>query len=144
VFHLIGRWVRDTGRSVVSVVHDLILARAWGDEAILMNRGEIIARGEQGPRCPTKTSPPPTAWTCAVDARIVRTVGVTVRPRYSSPGSGGRSLPSTASGAPTLMLPGRSGCESCTPRPPASPASPAAFRRPPRRWTAAPRPRLPG
>ncbi len=46
VFHLIGRWVRDTGRSVVSVVHDLSLARAWGDEAILMNRGEIIARGE--------------------------------------------------------------------------------------------------
>ncbi len=45
VFQLIGRWVKDTGRSVVSVVHDLSLARAWGDEAILMNRGRIIAHG---------------------------------------------------------------------------------------------------
>jgi iron complex transport system ATP-binding protein len=46
VFRLIGEWVRDTGRSVISVVHDLSLARAYGDEALLMNQGQIIARGD--------------------------------------------------------------------------------------------------
>ncbi len=45
VFELIRRWVLDTGRTVISVVHDLSLARAWGDEALLMNEGRIIARG---------------------------------------------------------------------------------------------------
>ena len=46
VFHLIGGWIRDTGRSVISVVHDLSLARAYGDEALLMRDGRIIARGD--------------------------------------------------------------------------------------------------
>ncbi len=45
VFELIRRWVVDTGRTVISVVHDLSLARAWGDEALLMNGGRTIARG---------------------------------------------------------------------------------------------------
>ena len=45
VFELIRRWVLDTGRTVISVVHDLSLARAWGDEALLMNGGRIIAWG---------------------------------------------------------------------------------------------------
>ena len=46
VFRLIGEWIRLTGRSVVSVVHDLSLARAYGDEALLMQDGGIIARGD--------------------------------------------------------------------------------------------------
>lgn len=46
VFQLIGGWIRQTNRSVISVVHDLSLARAWGDEALLMQRGRIIARGD--------------------------------------------------------------------------------------------------
>jgi iron complex transport system ATP-binding protein len=46
VFQLIGGWIRQTGRSVISVVHDLSLARAWGDEALLMQRGQIVARGD--------------------------------------------------------------------------------------------------
>lgn len=45
VFGLIGGWIQGAGRSVVSVVHDLSLARAYGTEAILMNRGRIAARG---------------------------------------------------------------------------------------------------
>jgi iron complex transport system ATP-binding protein len=45
IFQLIGEWIRKTGRSVISVVHDLSLARAYGDEALLMQRGQIIARG---------------------------------------------------------------------------------------------------
>ncbi len=45
VFRLIRDWVEGTGRSVISVVHDLSLARAYGDEALLMNRGLIVARG---------------------------------------------------------------------------------------------------
>ncbi len=46
VFQLIGEWIRKTGRSVISVVHDLSLARAYGDEALLMQHGQIIARGD--------------------------------------------------------------------------------------------------
>jgi iron complex transport system ATP-binding protein len=46
VFQLIGEWIHKTGRSVISVVHDLSLARAYGDEALLMQRGRIIARGD--------------------------------------------------------------------------------------------------
>ena len=46
VFRLIGDWVRGTGRSVISVVHDLSLARAYGDEALLMSGGQIIASGD--------------------------------------------------------------------------------------------------
>jgi len=46
VFQLIGDWIHNTGRSVVSVVHDLSLARAYGDEALLMRDGCIIARGD--------------------------------------------------------------------------------------------------
>ncbi len=30
MFELIGAWIGDTGRSVISVVHDLSLARAYG------------------------------------------------------------------------------------------------------------------
>jgi iron complex transport system ATP-binding protein len=46
VFELIGRWLRQTGRSVISVVHDLSLARAYGTHALLMDRGRVIAQGE--------------------------------------------------------------------------------------------------
>jgi iron complex transport system ATP-binding protein len=45
VFGLIGDWVRDTGRAVVSVVHDLSLARAYGTRALLLERGRIVSFG---------------------------------------------------------------------------------------------------
>lgn len=46
VFGLIGTWVRETGRAVVSVVHDLSLARAYGTRALLLERGRIASLDE--------------------------------------------------------------------------------------------------
>ena len=46
IFALIRDWIDETGRSVVSVVHDLSLARAYGTSALLMNRGHTVAFGE--------------------------------------------------------------------------------------------------
>lgn len=45
VFALISDWVKQPGRAVVSVVHDLSLARAFGTNALLMHKGETIAQG---------------------------------------------------------------------------------------------------
>lgn len=45
VFHLIQDWIRDTGRSVVSVVHDLSLAKAFGTHALLVQRGKPAILG---------------------------------------------------------------------------------------------------
>ena len=45
VFGLIRDWIRDTGRAVLSVVHDLSLARAYGTSAILLDRGKIVSFG---------------------------------------------------------------------------------------------------
>ncbi len=46
VFALIGEWLRGAGRAVVSVVHDLSLARAYGTRAMLIDRGKIVSFGE--------------------------------------------------------------------------------------------------
>lgn len=45
VFALIDQWVKQPGRAVVSVVHDLSLAKAFGTNALLMHKGKTIARG---------------------------------------------------------------------------------------------------
>ncbi len=45
VFELVQAWVARTGRSVLSVVHDLSLARAYGAQALLMHHGEAVAFG---------------------------------------------------------------------------------------------------
>ncbi|WP_312641183.1 ABC transporter ATP-binding protein [Hydrogenoanaerobacterium sp.] len=45
VFGLIRDWIDRTGRSVISVVHDLSLARAYGTNAVLMDCGKIVASG---------------------------------------------------------------------------------------------------
>ncbi|MCF0143165.1 MAG: ABC transporter ATP-binding protein [Parasporobacterium sp.] len=45
VFDLITEWVKKPGRAVVSVVHDLSLAKAFGTKALLMNKGKIISEG---------------------------------------------------------------------------------------------------
>ena len=45
VFALISEWVKQPGRAVVSVVHDLSLARAFGTDALLMHKGETVAQG---------------------------------------------------------------------------------------------------
>lgn len=44
-FELIWQWIRSTGRAVISVVHDLSLAKANGTHALLLDRGNIISRG---------------------------------------------------------------------------------------------------
>lgn len=46
IFALIRQWVMDTGRAVISVVHDLSLARAYGTHALMLNRGRLVADGE--------------------------------------------------------------------------------------------------
>jgi len=45
IFTLIRDWIAGTGRSVLSVVHDLSLARAYGTHALLLHRGRLIASG---------------------------------------------------------------------------------------------------
>ncbi len=45
VFEIIGEWLKTPGRAVVSVVHDLSLARAYGTHALLLDGGKTIAYG---------------------------------------------------------------------------------------------------
>lgn len=45
VFALIRDWLKTPGRAVVSVVHDLSLARAFGTHALLLDRGQTVACG---------------------------------------------------------------------------------------------------
>jgi len=46
IFSLIREWLRQPGRAVLSVVHDLSLARKYGTHAVLMHRSECAAQGE--------------------------------------------------------------------------------------------------
>lgn len=45
IFSLIQQWLQTPGRAVVSVVHDLSLARRYGTDAVLMSHGKCIAQG---------------------------------------------------------------------------------------------------
>ncbi len=45
VFDLIKDWIREGPRAVMSVVHDLSLARIYGTDALLMDRGRVAAYG---------------------------------------------------------------------------------------------------
>ena len=45
VFALISEWLKTPGRAVVSVVHDLSLAKAFGTNALLMYKGKGVAQG---------------------------------------------------------------------------------------------------
>lgn len=46
IFSLIQEWLSQPGRAVMSVVHDLSLARKYGTHAVLMNRGRCVAQGK--------------------------------------------------------------------------------------------------
>lgn len=46
IFSLIADWLKTPGRAVMSVVHDLSLARRYGTHAALMNRGKCAAQGK--------------------------------------------------------------------------------------------------
>lgn len=45
VFELIDEWRRTDGRAVISVVHDLSLAKRFGTHALLLNGGRCAAQG---------------------------------------------------------------------------------------------------
>ena len=45
IFSLIGEWLKTPGRAVMSVVHDLSLARKYGTHAVLMDHGHSVAQG---------------------------------------------------------------------------------------------------
>ena len=45
IFSLIQEWLRHSGRAVVSVVHDLSLAKRYGTHGVLMDHGKCIAYG---------------------------------------------------------------------------------------------------
>lgn len=46
IFSLIAEWLRQPGRAVLSVVHDLSLARRYGTHAVLMDQGRCAAQGD--------------------------------------------------------------------------------------------------
>ena len=46
VFSLIGEWLKAPGRAVISVAHDLSLARKYGTQALLLHQGRILAQGD--------------------------------------------------------------------------------------------------
>lgn len=46
IFKLVQQWLQGSGRAVISVVHDLSLARAYGTHALLMDKGKAIALGK--------------------------------------------------------------------------------------------------
>ncbi len=45
IFSLIQEWLKEPGRAVLSVVHDLSIARRYGSHAILMDHGRSISQG---------------------------------------------------------------------------------------------------
>ena len=45
LFGLIGEWLKTPGRAVLSVVHDLSLARRYGTHAILLDGGKTVSQG---------------------------------------------------------------------------------------------------
>ena len=45
ILDLVKQWVGGTNRSVISVVHDLSLARAYGNKALLLSKGKVVAEG---------------------------------------------------------------------------------------------------
>ncbi len=45
IFDVIQQWLQEPGRAVVSVVHDLGLARRYGTHCILMHQGQSAASG---------------------------------------------------------------------------------------------------
>lgn len=46
VLDLIKEWANESGRAVISVLHDLSLAKAYGTHALLVNKGNVVAFGE--------------------------------------------------------------------------------------------------
>lgn len=45
MFGLIRQWLSQEGRAVICVVHDLSLAKAFGTDALLLDKGRIVSSG---------------------------------------------------------------------------------------------------
>ncbi|MDR0990162.1 MAG: ABC transporter ATP-binding protein [Propionibacteriaceae bacterium] len=45
IFQVLRSWVAQPGKAIVSVIHDLSLARAYGSHAVLLDRGQTVASG---------------------------------------------------------------------------------------------------
>ena len=45
IFALIRDWLKESGRAVISVVHDLSMAKAYGTHAVLLDKGRSVASG---------------------------------------------------------------------------------------------------
>ena len=45
IFSLVGEWLKQPGRAVISVVHDLSLAKRYGTRALLLKDGQALALG---------------------------------------------------------------------------------------------------
>ena len=45
IFSLIQQWLKEPGRAVMSVVHDLSMARRYGTHAVLMDHGKCVSQG---------------------------------------------------------------------------------------------------
>ncbi len=45
IFSLISEWLKEPGRAVMSVVHDLSLARRYGTHAVLLDHGKTVSHG---------------------------------------------------------------------------------------------------
>lgn len=46
IFNLVGKWKETSGRAVISVVHDLRLARMYGNKALLLKDGKVFSYGK--------------------------------------------------------------------------------------------------
>ena len=46
LFSLIGEWLKTPGRAVITVMHDLSLARKYGSHALLLDRGRCAGQGK--------------------------------------------------------------------------------------------------
>ena len=46
IFSLIQQWLKAPGRAIMSVVHDLSLARRYGTHAVLMDHGKCVSQGK--------------------------------------------------------------------------------------------------
>lgn len=45
-FDMVQRWLEETGRAVVTVMHDLSLARKYGTHALLLDKGRCAGQGK--------------------------------------------------------------------------------------------------
>ena len=48
LFSLVSEWLKAPGRAVITVLHDLSLARLYGTQALLLKAGRPVAQGPAG------------------------------------------------------------------------------------------------